>query len=211
VPDYRYRTNIADHPYTLDGREIEVETETGWLEIGECGLAHPEILMGCGLPAESSGLAMGLGLDRLLLAHKGINDIRLLRATDERIASQMLDLTRYRPVSRMPAVRRDISIAVASEPDPERLGDAVRNALGTDASPIESVQVLSVTPGRELPPVALARLGMAPEQCNVLLRIVLRDLERTLTDAEANGLRDRVYEALHEGSEHQWAVGEAHI
>jgi phenylalanyl-tRNA synthetase alpha chain len=210
VPDYRYRTETADHPYTLDGREIEVETETGWLEIGECGLAHPEILAGCGLPAQSSGLAMGLGLDRLLLVHKGMSDIRLLRATDERIASQMLDLTRYRPASRMPAVRRDISIAASSEPDAESMGDAVRNALGPESSSVESVQVLGVTPGRELSPVALARLGMDPAQCNVLLRIVLRDLERTLTDAEANGLRDRIYAALHEGSEHQWAVGKEH-
>jgi phenylalanyl-tRNA synthetase alpha chain len=150
---------------------------------------------------------MGLGLDRLLLGHKAIDDIRLLRATDERIASQMLDLAPYRPVSRMPAVTRDISIAVSGDADPERLGDDVRNALGADSSSIESVQVLNVTPGDELPPVALERLGMDPAHSNVLLRIVLRDLNRTLTSADANKLRDRIYNALHEGSVHQWAAG----
>jgi phenylalanyl-tRNA synthetase alpha chain len=41
----------------------------------------------------------------------------------------------------------------------------------------------------------LGRLGMEPAQSNVLLRIVLRDLTRTLTDAEANELRDRIYAA----------------
>lgn len=204
---YEYRTNPAEHPYTLDGKEIEIHTETGWLEIGECGLAHPEILASCRLPAQSSGLALGLGLDRLLLVRKGINDIRLLRASDERIASQMLDLASYRPVSRMPAVTRDISVAVSGDADPERLGDDVRNALGADSSSIESVEVLSVTSGYDLPPAALERLGMDPSQSNILLRIVLRDLDRTLTDAEANGLRDRIYAALHEGSAHQWAAG----
>jgi phenylalanyl-tRNA synthetase alpha chain len=207
LPGYKYRTSPAEHPYTLEGKELEILTGSGWLEIGECGLAHPEILATSGLPAEGSGLAMGLGLDRLLLVHKGISDIRLLRATDERIASQMVDLTPYRTVSRMPAVTRDISIAVSAEADPEQLGDEVRNALGAGSSSIEAIDVLSVTPGHELPPVALGRLGMEPAQSNVLLRIVLRDLTRTLTDAEANELRDRIYAALHEGVVHQWAAG----
>lgn len=207
LPGYEYRTNPAEHPYMLDGKQIEIHTETGWLEMGECGVAHPEILSSCRLPAQSSGLAMGLGLDRLLLVRKGINDKRLLRASDERIASQMLDLASYRPVSRMPAVARDISIAVSGDADPERLGDDVRNALGADSSSIESVEILSVTAGYDLPPAALKRLGMNPSQSNVLLRIVLRDLDRTLTDAEANQLRNRIYAALHEGSAHQWAAG----
>jgi phenylalanyl-tRNA synthetase alpha chain len=39
----------------------------------------------------------------------------------------------------------------------------------------------------------------------VLLRLVLRHPTRTLTAAQANRLRDRVYSAVHEGSAHQWA------
>ena len=50
------------------------------------------------------------------------------------------------------------------------------------------------------------RLGLGPHQKNVLARVVLRHLERTLTDEEANRLRDRVYAALHQGSVHQWAA-----
>jgi phenylalanyl-tRNA synthetase alpha chain len=49
---------------------------------------------------------------------------------------------------------------------------------------------------------------MGLDQWNVLLQIVLRDLDRTLTAEEANRLRDRVYAALHEGSVHVWASGE---
>lgn len=36
---------------------------------------------------------------------------------------------------------------------------------------------------------------------------MLRDLERTLTAADANALRDQIYAALHRGAVHQWAAG----
>ena len=39
----------------------------------------------------------------------------------------------------------------------------------------------------------------------MLLRLVIRDLDRTLTAAEANERRDRVYAALHEGDRAEWA------
>jgi phenylalanyl-tRNA synthetase alpha chain len=34
---------------------------------------------------------------------------------------------------------------------------------------------------------------------------VLRDLEKTLTNEAANVLRDRIYLAVHQGTQHQWA------
>jgi phenylalanyl-tRNA synthetase alpha chain len=151
------------------------------------------------------GLALGLGLDRFLMLRKGIPDIRLLRSTDTRIAEQMLDLAPYRPVSSMPAVSRDLSVAVDDDEDVELLGDRVRDALGDDAAAVEEVTVRSETPYEQLPRAAIERMGVAPGQKNVLVRVVLRDLERTLTDSEANGLRDRVYAALHRGSAYEWA------
>ena len=36
---------------------------------------------------------------------------------------------------------------------------------------------------------------------------MLRDLEKTLTNEAANALRDRIYLAIHQGTEHQWAAG----
>ena len=46
-----------------------------------------------GPASHGTGLAMGLGLDRLLMLRKGIADIRLLRcAADPRVAAQMRDL-----------------------------------------------------------------------------------------------------------------------
>jgi phenylalanyl-tRNA synthetase alpha chain len=205
VPGMQYRTEPRVHPYTLDGRQVDVEANGEWVEVWECGLAHPQVLARAGLTGWH-GLALGLGLDRFLMLRKGIPDIRLLRSVDPRIADQMLDLSPYRPVSAMPAVTRDLSVAVDAGDEVEELGDRVRDALGDDATAVEEISVLSTTPYEGLPPSAVTRMGVTPSQKNVLVRVVLRHLERTLTDAEANELRDRIYAALHQGSAHEWAT-----
>ncbi len=161
------------------------------------------VLQAAGL-AGFHGLALGMGLDRLLMLTKGIPDIRLLRSNDPRVSSQMLDLAPYRPVSAMPPVRRDLSIAVAVDDDEETLGDRVREALGDDADRVEEVVVLSATPYGDLSAPARVRLGARAGQKNMLIRVVLRDLAETLTDEQANELRDRVYGALHQSTAHQW-------
>jgi phenylalanyl-tRNA synthetase alpha chain len=198
LPGAEWRVEPRAHPYTTDGLQIDVENGDEWVEIGECGLAAPRVLDAGGCRAHT-GLAMGLGLDRMLMLRKGIADIRLLRASDPRVAGQMGDLSLYRPVSNRPAITRDLSIAVDNDDDVETLGDRVRDALGADADAVEAVEVLSETPGDELPPIARARLGLRAGQKNVLVRVTLRHAERTLTREEANGLRDRVYAALHDG------------
>jgi phenylalanyl-tRNA synthetase alpha chain len=65
--------------------------------------------------------------------------------------------------------------------------------------------VLSTTAYQHLPASAIGRLGAKPGQKNLLVRVVLRDLEKTLTNEAANALRDRIYRALHQGTECQWA------
>jgi phenylalanyl-tRNA synthetase alpha chain len=206
LPGAEHRTLPAVHPYTTDGLQIDVRDGDTWIEIGECGLAHPALLLDCGIdPDGTSGLAMGLGLDRVVMLRKGIDDIRLLRSRDPRVAIQMLDLARYTPVSMQPPVRRDLSIAVDEGAVAEELGDRVRSALGAQASSVEEIAILSETPYDALPSAAALRLGMRAGQKNVLLRVVLRDPERTLTHEEANLLRDAIYEALHEGSVYAWA------
>lgn len=211
LPGWRCRTVAATHPYTEHGLQIDATAPDGpdaWLEIGECGLASPRVLGDAGLdPSAVSGLAMGLGLDRLVMLRKAIPDIRLLRARDPRIAEQMLDLAPYRAVSAMPPASRDLSIAVDAGDAAEELGDRVRAALGDRATAVDTVEVVSETAYDALPAAARARIGLMPGQKNLLVRVVLRDLERTLTAAEANGLRDQIYQALHRGSAHQWAAG----
>jgi phenylalanyl-tRNA synthetase alpha chain len=206
LPGQKWRTEPRVHPYTLDGLQIDVMHNGEWVEIGECGLAHPEIIAE-NIPRikDLSGLALGLGLDRLLMARKNIKDIRLLRSTDPRVASQMLDLSPYREVSSMPPVTRDISLVLDEDATVEDIGDNVREALGQNADAVENVDILSQTLYDDLPPGAIERLGMAPRQKNLLVRIVLRALDRTLTSEECNAYRDAIYASLHKGSAWQWA------
>lgn len=205
LPDRSWRAEPATHPYTHDGLEILVEDGDELVEIGECGLAGRKVLEAAGL-GDRGGLAMGLGLDRILMLRKGVPDIRLLRSQDARVAAQMNDLGRYRPVSAMPAIRRDLSVAVDAGADAEVLGDRIRDELAGDAGAVEELAILSETPYAELPAQAVDRMGMRPGQKNVLIRLVIRDYDRTLTDAEANALRNRAYEAVHEGARREIAV-----
>jgi phenylalanyl-tRNA synthetase alpha chain len=207
LPGRAHRTLAASHPYTKHGLQIDVDDGGAWIEIGECGLALPALLDECGLdPSRVSGLAMGLGLDRILMLRKGIPDIRLLRSRDPRVAKQMEDLEPYREVSTQPPVRRDLSIAVAADAGAEEIGDRVRSALGDRARSVEEIAIVSETPIDALPAAAITRLGMQHGQKNVLLRVVLRDRDRTLTHAEANDLRNDIYAVLHEGTVQSWAT-----
>ena len=210
LPGASLRLQPAVHPYTLDGLEVHANVQGRWVEILECGRAHPDLLAAAGI-ADCSGLAMGIGLDRMLLLRKGIEDIRALRSEDPRIQAQMLDLEPYRPVSSQPPIYRDLSVAVAQEANAEELGDQVRSSLAAASASIESVEVLAETSYLDLSLAARRRLGITPRQKNVLLRLVIRDLERTLTSAEANELRDAVYAALHRGSVKTWASKEMQL
>lgn len=200
LPDATHRMVPAAHPYTTDGKQIDVWHDDEWMEIAECGRIHPDVLSGAGLdPNQWSGLALGMGLERALMLRKGIPDIRNLRASEPRIAHQMQDLQPWHPISTLPSITRDLSIVVAGDVDDETIGDTVRTALHDRVDDIESIEILSRTHYNELPDRAQQRLGIVSEQVNALVRLTLRPLERTLTDAEANQIRNEVYLALHAG------------
>jgi phenylalanyl-tRNA synthetase alpha chain len=81
----------------------------------------------------------------------------------------------------------------------------VRAALGDRTDAVEAIEVLEETSGRELPPQAAeARPATGPEE--PAPRVFLRHPTKTLTDPEANDLRDAVYAAVHEGTEWTRAV-----
>lgn len=203
LPGCRWRVLDSPHSYTIGGRQLDVlDPVSGqWLELAEGGVIAPWLLDAAGLSSKRwSGVAAGLGLDRALMLRKQIPDIRLLRSADPRVSVQMLDLTRYQPVSMMPGVRRDLSVAVAWDTDEQIVGDRVRAALGDRAADLESVELLSVTSYDDLPAAARRRLGIGLGQANALVRVTLRPIERTLTSAEANRLRDAIYATIHEGA-----------
>ena len=202
LPDHPLHLEASPHPYTRDGLQLEALSERNQLvEVGECGRIDPALLGRHGWdPEKVTGVAMGLGLERLLMLRKHLPDIRLLHNSDHRIVAQMQDLERWRPVSYQPAVVRDLSIAAESDMDSEVLGDRVREAIPEKLDWLEAIEIVSETAGDDLPVVAVDRLGLKPGQKNVLLRLTMRHPTRSIGRDEANALRNRVYQVLHQGS-----------
>lgn len=190
----KYEVIPKIHPYTQNGREVDIIWNGKPLEVLECGLSNPRILEENGCKGKY-GLALGLGLERILMVRKNIKDIRLLRSTNERVSRQMLDLLPYEEVSSMPPVVRDISVVVDKNLDIELLGDMVKES-GVDTHLIEEVTILSETAYEDLPETARVRLGIEENEKNILVRIVMRSLERTLTNEECNSYRDIIYKHI---------------
>lgn len=78
-------------------------------------------------------------------------------------------------------------------------GDQPRDMPGARAADLESVELLALTLHRGLPEGPRNRLQLNADHANALLRITLRPLTGTLTDARANRTHDEIYLALHKG------------
>jgi phenylalanyl-tRNA synthetase alpha chain len=71
-------------PFTEPSAEMDVLSETGkWLEIGGCGMVHPNVLRAVDIdPEEYTGYAFGMGVERLAMLRYGVNDLRLFFEND---------------------------------------------------------------------------------------------------------------------------------
>ena len=65
-------------PFTEPSAEVDILSENGkWLEILGCGIVNPKVLKNCNIDSEKySGLAFGLGVERIAMLKYGVNDIR---------------------------------------------------------------------------------------------------------------------------------------
>ncbi len=62
---------------------------TGWLELGGCGMVNPKVFEAVGYdPEEWTGFAFGFGIDRLALMRHGVDDLRELFTNDVRFLKQ---------------------------------------------------------------------------------------------------------------------------
>lgn len=195
----QWRYQETQHHYTDGGIEVEIYHQGKWLEILECGLAGRKLLNSQGL-SNYSGLALGMGLDRLAMIIKNLEDIRLLRDPDPRIQGQMGNLNLYKAVSRQPAITRDLSLAVNRELIIEELTEQIIQTMGNQQNLLEEVKLLNSTDYEQLPEVAKVRLGIQPGQSNWLIRIVLRHLGRSINTEEANKIYSLLYDTLHQGT-----------
>jgi phenylalanyl-tRNA synthetase alpha chain len=200
-PHWNLRIVESPHPYTRGGIEVNLVKGDQDIEILECGLINDQLLLNAGLdPAEYSGWASGMGLDRLTMILKDIPDIRYLRSTNEKIAIQMKNLLPYVEISHQPALKRDLSYCVPVEHVEEDINEDIRRAMGNEVDILESVEILSTTSYNELPENVRTRLGCTPELKNILVRITLRHLSKTLTKEEGNSLYEKIYRLVNKGA-----------
>ena len=65
------------------GEGCRVCKQTGWLEVGGCGMVHPNVFKACNMdPEEVSGFAFGMGVERLAMLRYGIKDLRMFFEND---------------------------------------------------------------------------------------------------------------------------------
>jgi phenylalanyl-tRNA synthetase alpha chain len=77
-------------PFTEPSAEFDVQRPDGsWLELGGCGMVHPNVLRAGGVdPEEWSGFAFGFGIDRFALMRHEVDDLREFWSGDIRFLGQ---------------------------------------------------------------------------------------------------------------------------
>ena len=100
----RTRLRPSYFPFTEPSVEVDVSCfecggkgcslckHTGWIEVLGGGVVHPQVLKNCNIdPDEYSGLAFGIGIERITMLKYGINNIGLLFENDMRFLNQFRD------------------------------------------------------------------------------------------------------------------------
>ena len=99
--DVRTRLRPSYFPFTEPSVEVDVSCfecggkgcglckHTGWIEVLVGGVVHPHVLENCGIdPSVYSGIAFGIGIERITMLKYGINNIGLLFENDLRFLKQ---------------------------------------------------------------------------------------------------------------------------
>ncbi len=90
VDDVKMRFRASHFPFTEPSAEIDITADAigkpgKWLEVGGCGMVHPNVLKNCGLdPEKYQGFAFGMGIDRMAMLKYGIPDLRAVFSGDLR-------------------------------------------------------------------------------------------------------------------------------
>jgi len=88
--DRTTRLRPSYFPFTEPSAEFDMSVAGGgWIELGGCGMVHPNVLRHGGIdPEEFSGFAFGFGIDRIAKEWHGVADIRDFVTGDVRFLRQ---------------------------------------------------------------------------------------------------------------------------
>tara|TARA_B100000900_G_C20414033_1_gene648091 strand:+ start:157 stop:882 length:726 start_codon:yes stop_codon:yes gene_type:complete len=76
--DTKIRFRPSYFPFTEPSAEVDILSEDNkWIEILGCGIVNPKVLENCGIKSKDySGLAFGLGIERIAMLKHNVTDIR---------------------------------------------------------------------------------------------------------------------------------------
>jgi phenylalanyl-tRNA synthetase alpha chain len=88
--DFASRLRPSYFPFTEPSAEFDIIRPDGsFLELGGCGMVHPNVLANCGIdPEEWQGFAFGFGIDRFAMTKHGVEDLREFWGNDIRFLEQ---------------------------------------------------------------------------------------------------------------------------
>lgn len=87
--DMQVRFRPSFFPFTEPSAEMDMSWKDGWLEIGGCGMVHPNVLKHVDIDSEKYiGFAFGMGVERLAMLRYGVNDLRLFFENDLQFLKQ---------------------------------------------------------------------------------------------------------------------------
>lgn len=183
--DIGKRVNPDTFPYTDPSLEMEIDKNGKWVEILGSGVVKGSVLEKFGIDSSKwNGWAFGFGLERLAIVSMELPDIRLLWSDDPRVTSQLKLGNKFKEVSKFPPVIRDISFVVSEEGFV--LNDYFDRIRDIGGEQVEQVELLDKYENA-------AKFGEG--KVSYTFRITYRDLNKTLTNEEANALHARVEEA----------------
>ncbi len=93
-PETKWRFRPSFFPFTEPSAEVDLllkdkSGEESWVEMGGCGMVHPNVFDAVGIDSEKyTGWAFGFGIERLAMRKYGITDIRLFYENDLRFLDQ---------------------------------------------------------------------------------------------------------------------------
>ena len=78
--------------FQCHGKGCRLCKGTGWIEVLGAGVVNKTVLEGCGIDSDVySGIAFGIGIERIAMLKYGINNIKLLFESDLRVLDQIDD------------------------------------------------------------------------------------------------------------------------
>lgn len=87
--DVHIRFRPSFFPFTEPSVEVDMSWHGGWIEMGGAGMVDPAVLESVGYdPEEVTGLAFGLGIERICARRHGVTDIREFYKNDVRFLEQ---------------------------------------------------------------------------------------------------------------------------